>query len=88
MPHELDYWCNKLPKCPHCGADFQVWSEDNPLTLNYEDGGSTEFECSSCRKDFVCVTTVQYEFSTAVSQDAAYEEEWGPQEAEASTVME
>jgi hypothetical protein len=63
-----------------------VWSGDNPLTLNYEDGGYTMFECESCRKEFVCVTAVEYSFSTAASEEAASDEEWGPQQAEAVAV--
>lgn len=78
----LYYWHEPKPKCPHCGELFDVWFGDNPLTLNYEDGGHTTFECDSCRKEFVCVTAVEYSFSTAVSEEAADDEEWGPQEAE------
>lgn len=78
----IDYWGNKMPKCPHCGTDFPVWDYDNPLSLNYEDGGHTEFECRSCRKPFVCVTQVNYTFSTAVSDEAADDDNWGPQEAD------
>ncbi len=82
MPHYLDYWRETKPKCPHCGERFDVWDGDNPLSLNYEDGGHTTLECASCRKEFVCVTTVEYSFSTAVSEEAADEEEWGPQQTE------
>lgn len=78
MPHSLDYWRNKLPKCPHCGTDFQVWEDDNPQALGYDDGDHTTFECASCGKEFVTVTTVEYVFSTAVSDEAASDEEWGP----------
>lgn len=76
----IEYWGNEKPKCPHCGESFDVWEEDNPLNLNYEDGGSTTFQCGDCLKDFVCVTSVRYVFSTAVSEEAASDEEWGPQE--------
>lgn len=81
MAHYIQYWRNDLPKCPHCDADFEVWSGDNPLDINYEDGGSTKLECESCHQGFVCVTAVEYKFSTAVSEDAASDEEWGPTEA-------
>ena len=84
MPHSLEYWGNKLPKCPHCAADLEVWEGDNPLRLNYDDGGTTTFECGSCGKEFVSVTRVEYTFSTAVSEEAASDEEWGPQEAAAA----
>ncbi|MGY4621999.1 transposase-like protein [Bradyrhizobium sp. USDA 4472] len=84
MKHSIDYWSNELPKCPHCDKDFQVWSYDHPVELNYEDGGRTMFECDSCGNEFACVTNVKYTFSTAVSDDAADDEEWGPQEATAA----
>ena len=84
MSHDsIDYWGNDRPKCPHCGTDFKVWGDDNPLLLNYQDGGKTDFECVSCRKEFVCVTMVKYAFSTAISEDAADDGEWGPQVAAA-----
>jgi len=83
VSHYLDYWGNKLPKCPNCKADFEVWSGDNPLSLEYEDGVKTTFECGSCRKEFVTVTHVEYTFSTAVSEEAADDDEWGPQEVAA-----
>lgn len=78
MRDQIHYWANRLPKCPHCDTDLQVWDFDNPLALNYEDGGKTDFDCPSCKKGFVCVTIVKYEFSTAVSEEAADDEEWGP----------
>lgn len=83
MTNALDYWHETKPRCPHCRERFDVWDGDNPLSLNYQDGGYTTFECTSCRKEFVCVTTVEYSFSTAVSEEAADDEEWGPQAAEA-----
>lgn len=75
---ELNYMRNTLPKCPHCGENFPVWSEDHPLNLSYEDGGRVTFACESCGKDFICVTDVTYLFSTAVSEVRADDEEWGP----------
>jgi hypothetical protein len=80
----IDYWGNDLPKCPHCGTDFQVWKDDNPLNLSYEDDGQSVFDCDSCRKEFVVVTQVQYRFHTAVSEEAADEQQWGPQKLELS----
>lgn len=63
---------------PHCGTDFKVWTDDRPLSLNYEDDGHTTFDCSDCGKEFVCVTSVRYVFATAVSEEAASDGEWGP----------
>lgn len=85
MPHALEYWHNAKPKCPHCSETFQVWEMDNPLSLSYEDGGKTTFECQSCGKEFVVVTHIEYNFSTAVSEEAADEEEWGPQPIEVTS---
>lgn len=84
VTHSIDYWGNKTPKCPHCDKDLDVWGGDNPNSLNYEDDGHTTFECASCSKEFVCVTHVGYTFSTAVSDEAADDDNWGPQEAEAA----
>lgn len=75
----INYWGNEKPKCPHCGEDFDVWDGDHAMSLSYEDSGQTTFECAGCRKDFVCVTMVQYRFHTAVSEEAADDERWGPQ---------
>jgi hypothetical protein len=86
MSHYLDYWHNEKPKCPHCDEDFDVWGGDNPLSLDYEDGGRTAFECQSCQKEFVCVTHVSHTFSTAVSDEAADDDAWGPQEPESPAV--
>jgi hypothetical protein len=81
--HQLDYWHEDKPRCPNCGERFEVWEGDRPLALNYDDGGRTTFECDSCNKPFVCETIVKYAFSTAVSEEAADDEAWGPQEAAA-----
>ena len=81
MAHDyIDYWGNSLPKCPHCGTDFQVWDGDNPHGLNYEDEGHTTLECDSCQKEFICVTQVKYTFSTAISEETADDGECGPRE--------
>jgi hypothetical protein len=78
MAHDFDYHRNRLPKCPHCGKDFDVWAGDNPQSLNCDDGGFTNFECNACGHEFVTVTFIDYKFSTAVSDEAAEDEEWGP----------
>ncbi len=84
MAHYLNYWGNDKPKCPHCAADFDVWGGDNPLSLSYEEDGQTTFDCEACGKPFVCVTSVQYKFHTAVSEDAANDQQWGPLELAAA----
>ena len=84
MAHDIDYQLNKLPKCPHCGHDLPVWSDDNPVCLNYEDEGRTTWDCPKCEQTFVSVTRVEYRFDTAVSEEAADNDEWGPASAPAS----
>jgi hypothetical protein len=76
---DLGYERLMRPRCPHCGEDFHVWDGDNPLALSYEDGGRTEFICDECNEVFTCVTTHRYVFSTAINEDAADDEQWGPQ---------
>lgn len=80
MSHSIEYWGNEKPKCPHCDADFDVWGGDNAMLISYEDGGNAALECASCHKDFVAVTSLRYVFATAVSEEAADDEEWGPQQ--------
>ncbi len=80
----LDYWHEAKPRCPHCGECFEIWENDHPLALNYEDGGRTTFECESCNKPFVCETVVSYVFSTAVSEEAADDDDWGPEQEAAA----
>jgi len=82
MKHSIEYYRNKMPKCPHCDTDFDVWADDHPHSLNYEDGGKTTFECAFCNKEFIAVTNIEYSFSTAVSEEMADDDEWGPQETE------
>jgi hypothetical protein len=81
--NQIDYFKNIIPLCPHCKAEFNVWDDDRQLSLNYDDGGKSEWECPKCNASFVVVTHVEYRFSTAVSDDAADDEEWGPAEAAA-----
>lgn len=81
MDH-IDYMLNKLPKCPHCAKDFDIWDGDNSYGLNHGDGRHTHFDCDHCGKEFVCVTVVDYKFNTAIDTDHADDEEWGPHPAE------
>ena len=85
MKRELDeYDCfrQRLPVCPHCGTEFPVWDDDNPLGLDYDDGAQNEFKCVDCRKTFIAVTEVCYRFHTAVDEEHAADELCGPQEGD------
>lgn len=57
----LDYFCNKDPKCPHCGTEVNVG--DNELWKLYEEG-EHDISCPNCDLDFTVTTSVTYSFST------------------------
>ena len=57
------------------------------MLLQEINGGSSVWTCD-CGKDFVAVTTIHYTFSTAVSEEAASDEQWGPQEEDEPSIAE
>ena len=78
---ELDCWNADNPVCPHCGEVFHLREHDRSLDVSYEEGGQTDWTCDSCSKPFVSVTVIEYKYCTAVDEERANEEQWGPQEA-------
>ena len=62
----LDFSCNNIPKCPHCGNDYSI--EDNESWRLYEDD-SHDVECDICENKFVVQTNVFYTFSTDYQED-------------------
>lgn len=58
---ELLFWGNDQPKCPHCGADYDVEGQD-AWHLYQED--EHKITCSGCDQEFWVRTIVQYTFST------------------------
>ncbi|MCY1228223.1 hypothetical protein D9M72_405240 [compost metagenome] len=57
----MSFWGNKQPKCPHCGKEIDIGSND--WWRLYEEG-CHEVECPECEEPFSVVTRVSYSFST------------------------
>ena len=77
MPGPLDYWREGSPKCPHCKSVQQEYAD----VAQWNDGDVWSIECEDCRKTFWVLTTTAVNFSSAVSEQDAEEENCGPQEA-------
>jgi len=56
-----DFSCNKLPKCPHCGNDFNI--DEREAWELYEDDRH-KVECDLCQHSFFVETNITYSFST------------------------
>lgn len=79
-PDDVDCWGNSNPVCPHCGETFDLGRHDRSMDVSYEDGGHSEWECDSCGKTFVSVTSVRYYYHTAINEECASDELWGHRE--------
>lgn len=62
----LDFSFNKLPKCPHCGADYDI---DAHETWRLYEDDNHDVECGTCEGEFVVSTNVSYTFSTDHQED-------------------
>ena len=58
---DIGFWRRREPRCPHCGATFNV--SKNDAWRIYEEG-SHDLTCPSCTHDFEVRATVTYQFST------------------------
>ena len=63
-----DYWGNKQPRCPHCGAECDV--SENDWWKLYEEG-EHDVSCPHCDGDFSVTTRVSHSFSTDEQDDDA-----------------
>lgn len=63
-PHasSLDLLYNDEPKCPHCGADDQDWSDG--LNDSKNDGDEWEATCGECMRVYKVTMCVEVTFST------------------------
>lgn len=77
---DLDYWQQSHPKCPHCEQVQQEYLE----VAQWLDGDVWSIECEDCHKTFWVLTTTSIHFSSAVSEEAASDDEWGPQDETAA----
>lgn len=60
-----DFWCDKVPRCPHCGRGCGP-SEHDWYDL-YEEG-EHEKECPHCDGEFVISTSVSYSYSFSTDE--------------------
>ena len=60
---------NKNPKCPHCGADFDVF--ENEAFYLYEDEAENTVECDACDLPFKVRSIATWTFSTDGQEDTA-----------------
>ena len=59
----MEFWGNKEPKCPHCGASFDI--EDNDAYELYTDNDDSHtVYCPECDMEFEVVTMITHRFST------------------------
>ncbi len=64
----MEFVMNKRPKCPHCGADFDI-DKNEAWHLYSDDETNNEVECDSCEKSFSVTVHCQYSFSTDEQED-------------------
>ncbi len=57
----MSFWMNPKPKCPHCGADYDI--ERHEAWGLYEEGDHT-IECPDCDLKYKVVSVVSFSFST------------------------
>ncbi len=63
-----EFWGNKMPKCPHCGYDYDI-ARNDAWSL-YDDNNDHEVECPSCDLSYRVRTSAVYSFSTDEQDDA------------------
>ena len=78
MTSDYSYWRHTTPKCPHCGKLDEM---DDPLSDLFEDEAIVHLDCQFCGKDFVVCVSAKFEYSSAVDEDAASDDIWGPRVA-------
>ena len=58
---------NDMPKCPHCGADFDIPA--NEAWFLYDENNTHEVTCPSCENDFSVSSMARWAFSTDEQDD-------------------
>ena len=61
----IDYFNNKVPKCPYCSEDQPDYEE----YVSYEDQGLAEIDCYCCGKKYECCTEITYGYTTVGNCD-------------------
>lgn len=60
---EMEFVMKKQPKCPHCGADFDI-ARNEAWHLYSDDDANQVVSCDSCEHEFEVMVHCQYTFST------------------------
>lgn len=58
----MKFFGNKMPKCPHCGDDFDI--ERNEAWFLYDENGPHEVDCPRCNEAFSVSSLANWSFST------------------------
>jgi hypothetical protein len=61
-PSDIYFVMNKQPRCPHCGADFDIF--ENEAFYLYQDDGENEVTCEACDLPFTVRSVAHWSFST------------------------
>lgn len=65
----LDFCANKIPKCRHCGDDFDITG--NEAWFLYDENETHDVECPRCNIAFSVNASAQWSFSTDEQEDEA-----------------
>lgn len=68
-PSEFDCSFNDMPKCPHCGYD---WDWDGDLLRSQDANNCIDTDCPSCGKLMHIQVEYSVTYSTSVVGDAAH----------------
>lgn len=63
----IEFWGNDSPKCPHCGADFDITAND--AWDLYDENGPHEVDCPACEEAFQVSSSASWSFSTDDQED-------------------
>ena len=77
MSFDTDYWRADHPKCPHCKQVQQGYQD----CAQWNDGDTWALQCEDCGKEFWVLTTTTVSFTSCVSEEAANDDECGPQDS-------
>lgn len=58
----LDFSMNKLPKCPHCGTDYDI--DEHGAWELYDENFNDDLTCDECNMTFSVSVQAIYRFST------------------------
>lgn len=64
---KYEFYGNKMPLCPHCGAEYDI-SKNDHWEL-YDDDERHDATCPACDREFMIETHVKYTFSTLDQED-------------------